>query len=213
MRELEIRTWVKQLGQSFGTPRPVADVTTLRDCFERKAYSEMIGLVRDSMRLQELSLRIGYVNSGGPKTAPAWIEMPNPMPLYNSSDFKRLRLTMYIRKEFIERVGFPIILMPIAHEMAHVVLNSTMHQQRRVEEFVDLTAMFLGYRHAFTTTNNVEEPDTSFDPVLTGRLREMFGSGFHYDVSSSKPIGRLGYLTIAERRFAAGLMGPTSPIA
>lgn len=212
MRELEIRTWVKQLGKSFGSPRPVADVALLRERFERRAYTEMIGLIRDSMGLQALNLRVGYVNSGGPKTAPAWIQMPMPMPLLNTSAFRKLQLTMFLRKEFIERAGFPVLLMPISHEMAHVILNSTMHELRRVEEVVDLTAMFFGYRHAYITSNTLEEPEASLDTEMTEKLRQMFGSGFHFDVYSSKPVGRLGYLTIEERRFAAQLMGATQPI-
>ncbi|KND51718.1 MAG: hypothetical protein ABA06_00460 [Parcubacteria bacterium C7867-001] len=204
MRQHEIRMWVKQLGGTFKEPKPPVDTREMEELFKKKRYTEMIGLIRDSMKLQGPRLRIGYVNSGGKPTGLAWINMPNPMPMYGTAGFNSMELSMFIRKNFLETAPFGLVAMAISHECSHVVLNSLHHPLKTTEECVDLTAMYNGYRNLFATEYEYEKTlglPPNLQHLLSGRLHnrlaEAFGDSFH---------SQFGYLTIAERKFAATLM-------
>lgn len=217
MRELEIRTWVKQLGASFGAPRPLVDVGPLRECYARKAYTEMVGLMLKPMKLEDISLRVGYVKSGGPAQAPAWVETPRPMPAFGTPAFKQLKLTMYLRKTFVEESSFQALVMAKSHELSHIVLNSIGHPLNLVEPAVDLTAMYLGFRQAFITPNEFEfeESDTTTQirPEVLNKLEQMFGRKIPIRTREGFQVRpRFGYLTFSERQFAAKLMGTTEPL-
>jgi hypothetical protein len=169
------------------------------------------------MRLTDISLRVGYVKSGGPLNAPAWVETPKPMPAFGTPAFKKLKLTMYLRKNFVEEVSFQVLVMAKSHELSHIVLNATGHPLRAVEPAVDLTAMYLGFRQAFITPNEFEfeEGDgaTKIRPPVLQKLEQLFG---RKTPTLSRTMGevrpRFGYLTFSERQFAAHLMGTTEPL-
>jgi hypothetical protein len=52
---------------------------------------------------------------------------------------------------------FPTLVSAIAHEMAHVVLESTYHPLRENEKVVDLTAMLFGYSELYVKGVRIEE--------------------------------------------------------
>lgn len=208
MRELEIRTWVKQLGASFKAPRPLVDIQPLQAFYKERKYTAMVGYIQNALRLSDISLSVGYVNSGGPARAVAWVATPLPMPAYGSPAFKELKVPMYIRKEFLEKVDFPLTVMAISHELCHVVLNSIGHPLKEVEQAVDLTAMFLGFRHVFIAPNVIEFlPDERSS--LHQRLARFLGKTTNRQ--ELNPFGSFGYMTFAERKFAASLMGTNEP--
>jgi hypothetical protein len=95
----------------------------------------------------DVQLVVGWVRSGGPKDAPAWITLPERMPYYGDPAFKEMTLTIYIRKSFLEDSTYDQAAIVIAHELSHIVLDAIAHPLRRVEKAVDLTAMLLGFRH------------------------------------------------------------------
>lgn len=208
MRELEIRTWVKQLGASFKAPLPEVDVRPLQALYKERNYTAMTGYIQTALRLSDISLSVGYVKSGGPAHAVAWVETPLPMPAYGSPAFKQLRVPMYIRKEFLENVDFPLTVMAISHELCHVVLNSIGHSLKHVEQAVDLTAMYLGFRHVFIAPNVAE-----FHPDERGWLQQRLATflGDTTDKRELNPLGSFGYMSFAERKFAAELMGTFKP--
>jgi hypothetical protein len=150
MRQALIESYINQLRTSFGRLRtPVAE-DELRALYDNKDYAGMVGHIQKTLRL-DLTMRLGLVNQGGPVGCPAWIVAPVPMPMYGTQEFRRLTITMYLRKAFLARVSFDEVVMVIAHELCHVVLNATTHPLRRQEEAVDLTAMLLGFRDFYVT--------------------------------------------------------------
>lgn len=148
MRRVEILRWVEQLEAVFGSARPPIDTTELYERYQAQDYGGMLAIVAKSMRL-DMKLRIGYVKSGGPKKAPAWVNMPAVMPPYGTHAFKETLVTVYVRKEFLNMYSFPTVIAMMAHELSHVLLNSIGHVARGQEEAVDLTAILFGYGEHF----------------------------------------------------------------
>jgi len=78
--------------------------------------------------------------------------MPARMPPFGSAEFKRTKVTMFLRKQFVTAGTYQMLAAAVAHELSHVVLNSIGHPLRTEEEAVDLTAMILGYRDIYVET-------------------------------------------------------------
>jgi hypothetical protein len=79
------------------------------------------------------------------------------MPFYGSKAFRELKITMFIRKSFLEESKFDQAAIAIAHELSHVVLESIGHPLRGCEKAVDLTAMLLGFCQLYATGSYKEE--------------------------------------------------------
>lgn len=204
MRRNEINRWTSALKASLGGVRGQADRAELLALHERKDYAGMIRLVRAAMYL-DMPLRIGYVNSGGRATAPAWVRLPVPMPMYGTAAFRATKITVYLRKSFLDEVPFSGIVCAMAHELSHVVLESMSHPLREYEEAVDLTAMILGFRDIFLeetvsqTVRILDTPPRNWFDKLTGNYPIP-------DVEIGYTEHRIGYLSKEEQHFAASLM-------
>lgn len=204
MRTQEIQDWVQSLTNSFGGVRDPVDPTPLLELYRQQDYTGMLGIVRKSLRL-EIPLRVGFVNSGGPPKAPAWVQCPVPMPLYGSQEFKSTRITVYMRKSFLEEMPFQGIVCMMAHELSHVVLDGIGHSLRRQEEAVDLTAMILGYRDLYL--QKIEKRVvTILEPKPQNWFQKLTKNYPIPGVDITYEEHRIGYLTLEERHFAASLM-------
>jgi hypothetical protein len=197
--------WVQALTKSFGRARPAVSETAFRELHARKDYNGMVALVKKNLCLG-MRLRIGYVNSGGPAHAPCWIGIPENMPSYGTQDFRNCMLTMHIRKSFLAEAPYGAIVVAIAHELSHVVLDATQHPLRKIEPAVDLTAMLLGYRDFFlqdsfyvATNNRRMAPGAQNDTLAS--LLSYFEARLE-----GVDIGAIGYLTHEQRCYAAQLM-------
>ncbi len=135
---------VNSLYQVLGGIRPLVPVAELQRLYGNRDYTGVVGFVRDTMGLR-LRIRVGYANSGGPKTAPAWVELPKAFPIIGSPAFKNMTVTMYIRKRFIEEAPFASFVAAVAHEMSHVLLGALQNPLAANEEATDLTAMMMGF--------------------------------------------------------------------
>lgn len=161
----------------------------------------MVKVVRDGMGLQ-LRVRVGLVNQGGLSDAPAWVTRPNPMPRYGSAEFKQALVTVFLRKSFLRESKFEKIVMAIAHELSHVVLDSVGHTLRKCEEAVDLTAMLLGYRDFYVAGSEYREilPDSLWERFQRSLQRRFLGA-------ERRTFQFLGYLTPGEVYYAAVALG------
>lgn len=172
--------WIDTLHRSFGSVKePVSD-EKLFNLYKAKDYSGMVGFAQSKLCI-DLQIRLGLVNSGG-RVAPAWINLPEDMPLIGTSMFRSTSLTMYIRKSFLMEATFEQVVVIIAHELCHIILSGTRHLLQQTEEAVDLTAMLLGFR----------------DFYMTGRHQVVA-----YNLVYSSHVG---YLTSEEISFAATYM-------
>jgi len=191
-----ISSYVEQLSHSLGGVNPLADKDELKYWYDRGDYAALVGCIQKAMRLN-LRIRLGYVNSGGPAGAPAWVFLPNPMPLFGSSDFQKLQVEMFLRKSFLEEANFELVVMASSHELSHIVLSSIGHALKAEEVAVDLTAMILGYRDIFVLGHQKAEPFNMVSEVMAVLFA---GHG------SAQYRSRWGYLTPEEARFASKVM-------
>jgi hypothetical protein len=150
LRKELIENLVRECESSFGKCRVPIDETELEKHFKAQRYSEMVSLIRRQLCL-DIRVMLALVNSGGKPNSPAWVVSPSPMPMIGTKSFENALITLYLRKSFLHEAGFDTVAAGIAHEFSHVILNSLHHRLKKQEEFVDLTAMFLGFKDFFLT--------------------------------------------------------------
>lgn len=187
MRREMIESYIDQLRRSFGPIcRPVAE-EELYELYRAEDYARMIYHIQTALHL-DLRLRLGLVNRGGPNF-PAWVVGYRSMPMYGTAAFRQLCVTIYLRKTFLQRASFEEVVIAMAHELSHIVLESTYHHLRREEEAVDLTAMLLGFRDFFLTgSSTIRDRHHSLDGTV--KYKEL----------------HLGYLTPEEVSYASTYM-------
>ncbi len=199
MRSQMVKGYLKQLTASFGRRPPIDEEELLR-LFKGKEYPAMVAWVRKQLGIQ-CRIRVGIVRSGG-FSSPAWIELVEHMPMSGSSDFRNLLVTMYMRRDFLDNAPFEQVVIVIAHELSHIVLESVCHTLRHEEEAVDLTAMLLGYRDFYITGAQARLQNSSTG--LRGILGTLFGGVL--DQEEVGKVQRVGYLSQMEVHHAAKLM-------
>jgi len=112
------------------------------------------------------------------------------MPLLGTPTFKQTLATVFLSKSFLMRANFDQVVLAVAHEIAHIVLNGTNHALRDQETAVDLTAMLLGYRDFYVGgCESVRVERRWFSRVETHAHQ------------------RYGYLTPDEVRYADRILG------
>lgn len=190
MRKGLIESHINALRASFGPVRPSIAEDELQLLYNRRDYAGMANHIRNILHL-DMRVFLGLVNSGGPN-APAWIAVPAVMPLFGTPAFKRLAVTMYLRKSFLAGSCFDGVVCAIAHEFCHVILDATIHPLRLQEEAVDLTAMLLGFRDFYVTGCRSVRDASSREDILAG--------------SRVSEIRTQGYLTYEEVGYAAEYM-------
>jgi hypothetical protein len=204
-KQMSIRTqmilsYLAQLRQSLGARHPIL-LDQLRNLYHAQDYAGMVKFVRDGMGLQ-LRVRVGLVNQGGLAGAPAWVSRPTPMPSYGTVEFRETLVTVFLRKSFLNESNFEKVVMAIAHELSHVVLDAVGHGLRECEEAVDLTAMLLGYRDVYVAGSEYLEvrPASAWESFRLSLRRRILGV-------QTRAFQSLGYLTPEEVRYAAIALG------
>jgi hypothetical protein len=74
----------------------------------------------------------------------AFVLRPPNLPLYGTPAFNNFKLLLFIFK-WVADQSFETFVYCIAHELAHIVLDSIRHPLRDNELAADLTAMILGF--------------------------------------------------------------------
>jgi hypothetical protein len=97
---------------------------------------------------------------------------------------------------------FEKVVMAIAHELSHVVLDAVGHRLRECEEAVDLTAMLLGYRDVYLAGSEYLEvrPASAWESFRLSLRSRFLGV-------QTRTFQSLGYLTPEEVRYAAVALG------
>jgi hypothetical protein len=153
--KFDVEKYLHQLRQALPHVPPISG-WELRSLHEAQDYEGMVRLVRKTMNV-EVKLKVGWVNSGGPESAVAWIILPHDMPLYGTKEFNDMTITMYLKKSLLKERTSDQVSIAIAHELSHVVLESTRHPLRKCEKAVDLTTMLLGFGRLFETASHTKE--------------------------------------------------------
>jgi len=199
MRDAQIRDWVEQLTRSLGNPRSPADFSMLERYWRANDHTAMLRAIRAALRLN-MRLTLARVNSGGPEGAPALVAFDRPVPMFGTRAFADFRAVVYIRKEFLVETSFGPVVIALAHELSHIVLEAIAHPLRDVEEAVDLTAMLLGFCDFYVSYTRHERivgigERASLWRRLLGRRPDISVQTHH-----------IGYLSLDEVRYAASLM-------
>ena len=191
MRKALIESYSKQLIKSFGALKPPVEEAEPQRLYDKKDYAGMIACVKKILRL-DVRVIMAVVKKGG-LNAPAWVERPVPMPMYGTAAFRQTVVTVHLRKSFLDDSIFEEVVIAIAHELCHVVLDATAHVLQMEEEAVDLTAILLGFRDFYVTgCESVRKVKLPWWESLLGKERYR--------------SSRTGYLSAAEVRYAAHLM-------
>ncbi len=155
-----------------------------------------------------LDLKITYarVRSGGPKDAPAWIQISKNLPLWGTSAFRESRVVLFVRNEFVAEAPWGTFVAGIVHELSHVVLDATRHQFREVEPVVDLTGMFFGYHEFFlnhtTYVRNVHTESNVEKGFFEAYAKKILESLLNTTHSEEYVEVRAGYLSCEEIAYA-----------
>lgn len=191
------------LERKFGPPRSPVDISVFEPLFRRHEYTRIVGMVKDQMRL-DMGLKVGYVKKGGKANNPAWIALPQPMPIYGTTAFRRLMIIMYVQRSLIDKHSCESFVLAIAHELSHVVLAATGLQLPHDEKLVDLTAMHLGYHRIFLEGSKMPSRERTMISERVVRRKWIFWKEVVYVIRPGPAVslGRLGYLTEAEVAFA-----------
>lgn len=204
VRTVLIDNYMEQIVSSFGGISPPVAPNNLRGLYETKDFTAMMGRIRDSMRLKGLPLRIGYVKKGGHKQIVGWLT--DSVPLYGTSAFRKNQVTIYLRAFFLSGAPFESVVVCMAHELAHIVLDSLRHPLKDTEEAVDLAAMILGYRNFFRRGSSYSKTATSCDTSFPKKIILYLKWFFGFIVTGESTTHVLGYLTPEEVAYAADSM-------
>ncbi|MDP1883803.1 MAG: hypothetical protein Q8L10_00370 [Candidatus Moranbacteria bacterium] len=170
----EIRDFIRSLHFSLGGIKSLPDSTTeeLRSLYDSGEFSECIRKVKHILKLNDLTLRICYINEHCKQEslrtllmdaikkmgytvsqsalakdltdAGALILQPRYFPLYGTREFTEMKILMFIFRRIV-RTSLEIFIYSISHELSHVILAMSNHPLRNNEVAVDLTAMILGF--------------------------------------------------------------------
>lgn len=203
MKESDLVKTLEELKKTFGKPRPPINPSSLISLCEQKEYGKVVLGVSRSLNLN-MPLKIGYVDSGGPKRAVAWVLLPHPMPMYGTENFKNFLITVLIRKTFLKEAPSLSVLFALSHELSHIILEGLRHPLAHMEEAVDLTAMYLGYRNIYKTASEFH-PSLSSGPLTIQSILKVSLEDLFMFITGSTRV-QLGYLKREEYEFAANWM-------
>lgn len=199
-RQALIESYIRQLKASFrGLRRPVSEASeeVLYALYAAKDWEGLLDHIRSFLRM-DMKVRLELATSGK-RNKPAWVVMPQPMPVYGSDEFRRLIVPVYFRTSFLETSSFEATVIVGAHEICHIVLSVLQHRLHKREKAVDLTAMILGFRDFYTTgCRSVQMVES---PRLSGMSYNPFDSQTVYKETES-----IGYLTYEEVCYASHYM-------
>jgi hypothetical protein len=123
---------------------PPIPVGKIRSLHRKGDLAGVVKLIRKTMNVN-VHLTLHWTS------APAWIRAPQKMPYYGTEAFKQVRADMFISKAFARTSSYDQFAIAIAHEFAHVILDSIDHPLRKLEKAVDLAAMLLGFSYLYRT--------------------------------------------------------------
>jgi hypothetical protein len=115
-------------------------VDDLKSLHKTQDPKGIVRLIKRAMNIEDVTFQVfwvppGAANKGEHKDSPAWIELPLDMPHYGTQAFKELTIKMFFRKEFFEQ-AYDEAAAAVAHELSHIVLESTRHPLRSCEKVV-----------------------------------------------------------------------------
>ncbi|TSC71633.1 MAG: hypothetical protein G01um101470_535 [Parcubacteria group bacterium Gr01-1014_70] len=206
MRREMIETYIRKLSSAFGGIRPPVKKERLLELHTKKDFTGMVGFIRTTLSLDDIRMRVGLVTAGGlAGNIPAWVSFPNPMPIYATPAFKHTLVTIFLRKAFLNQRPFEMVVVAIAHELSHIVLEAIGHTLMKKEEAVDITAMLFGYRNFYRVgCRMVDTEPIGSQSFFQKQMNSVLD--YIFEKRSATYFYHVGDLTYEEVQFAAELM-------
>lgn len=136
--------------------RPEISLKALVILFNHNLYEECI---LEVLRHYNISVKLRIVKTEL-ENANARIRIMDPMPAYNSLEFKNERFVVeYDRKYAV--LSMERFIFAIAHELGHVFLYSRFSPHRHSEQATDLIAMVMGFDAAYEKSRMLVVPNQS----------------------------------------------------
>jgi predicted SprT family Zn-dependent metalloprotease len=153
-----IPTWLSTLNEHFGPPKAPVSYSEVQHAFTQDGLSGVVRKVKQDLKIT-CKVTLDKDQSNLRKHAFAWIRLPESMPPYGTQAFIDTQVVIFVSPKLQSSKDQRVVTFAIAHEFAHVILDSNGHTHRHNEKVVDLTAMWLGYAEFFQhhRKNNVEQ--------------------------------------------------------
>jgi hypothetical protein len=148
MRIVLIDYYVKELVHSLGEPRDPVVEEGLRARFQVKDYSGMMRLIKTRVG-PLLPIKLGMVNSGGPKDAQMWTQVPAPIAPYGTEAFTTSHMSLFVRRSFTEVAPFEMLVVGLSNALITIVLKSVGSALADDPSAVDVAALLFGYTNFY----------------------------------------------------------------
>lgn len=194
VRQELIKQYIEMLVDGLGGIRKPVDLTEYSLLFKQEKFTEVVGLIRGQMKLP-LKVRVGYVKSGGPEKAGAWINSNqlHSLPRYDTPEFSTAQVDLYTKKEELYLTSLEAVVYRFAHELSHVLLYAMRHPLCEVETATDLCVMVMGYGEALVKGREGVSYRHSF---VMRQFLQFIGQ------PQAVYTWRLGYLSAEEAEYA-----------
>lgn len=144
----EIEVYTQKLLRFFHAYRrefPLTSTHSLMDAWEQEKVAEMVSVLSKHMGIG-CDLRLSLVKDDFVGLdAPAWTEVPKYFPFIDTAEYRTTEVTIFVRKSALDTWQFDSLIVALAHELSHIVLESFQQGFEKVEEAVDITAIILGF--------------------------------------------------------------------
>ena len=199
----KIRRYITDLLPIVGI-RPVMDMSDeLIQLYARTDYTGMMGLMQRHIALG-VRIQMAYVKSGGPD-APIWTESPSPFP----EDETKAKVTVFVRKSYLEGRTFPEIAILLAYILAVVCLMARRKGETTPDNHtICITAMMLGFgqffRDGITDTPMQSESELAelrvlgMPPELLEKLRRFQDASEDHPMKTDQGPGHESWISPKE---------------
>lgn len=141
--EPPVRELVRTLAKDPGI-QGVVDLRHFRDSNGGTTRPELIAAIAHAMGLSDIKLTVEIDAVDLPENVAACVSKPTLFPRKGSYAYRNTRFHMRLSPG-LSRAPFSTRVYAIAHECAHLVLESIRHPLRESERAVDVTAMVMGF--------------------------------------------------------------------
>ncbi|MBI2030515.1 hypothetical protein HYT05_02740 [Candidatus Kaiserbacteria bacterium] len=172
--EPPVRELVRTLAKDPGI-QGVVDLRHFRDSNSGTTRPELIAAIAHAMGLSDIKLTVEIDAVDLPEDIAAYVSKPTLFPRKGSYAYRNTRFHMCLSAS-LSRAPFSTRVYAIAHECAHLVLESIRHPLRESERAVDVTAMVMGFAEyatagaSYSTDSHVGPWRSSTGFVQTGYL-------------------------------------------
>lgn len=178
-----MRFWINVLNVSFGEPRVLIDSGVIAQHYNIENWCGMYQSV-----LQQFGLRVAVpfvlVQNMPHKSRPAYLVWKDDFHTALTRRTTRRLAALCVNTEFLNHASYYATVIMLAHECAHILLESKNHPLRAYEKFVDLTAMHFGFSEYFLYGSHC---------VAHNEDNNVYGYGYLNETEHAYAARHLGY--------------------